>query len=71
MASPAYSEGDRGDAMSRGRYVGWLMDTGRSPDWLLGEYRSNDCNAMKHDLFLFHNYSDFDAIANVITLKIY
>ena len=71
MASPAYSEGDRGDAMSRGRYVGSVVDSGRSPDWLLGEYRSNDCNAMKHDLFLFHNDSDFNIMANVITLKTY
>ena len=26
--------------MSRGRYIGWVVDSGRSPDWLLREYRS-------------------------------
>lgn len=57
--------------MSRGRYVGSAVDSGRSPDRLLGEYRNNDCNAMEHDLFLLHNDSDFNIMANVITLKAY
>ncbi len=26
--------------MSRGRYIGWVIDSGRSPDWLLREYRN-------------------------------
>jgi len=26
--------------MSRGRYIRWVVDSGRSPDWLLREYRS-------------------------------
>ena len=26
--------------MTRGRYIGWVIDSGRSPDWLLREYRN-------------------------------
>jgi hypothetical protein len=26
--------------MSRGRYIGWVVDSGRSPDWLLREYHN-------------------------------
>ena len=26
--------------MSRGRYIRWVVDSGRSPDWLLREYRN-------------------------------
>jgi hypothetical protein len=26
--------------MSGGRYIRWVVDSGRSPDWLLREYRS-------------------------------
>ena len=26
--------------MSRGRYIGWIVDSGRSPDWLLREYHN-------------------------------
>jgi len=25
--------------LSRDRYIGWVIDSGRSPDWLLREYR--------------------------------
>ena len=26
--------------MSKGRYIGWVVDSGRSPEWLLREYKN-------------------------------
>jgi len=32
--------GYQDDAMSRGRYIRWVTDSGRNPEWLLREYRN-------------------------------
>jgi hypothetical protein len=31
---------EEGNAMRRSRYIGWVVDYGRSPEWLLREYRN-------------------------------